>query len=230
MAVRYVYVPTAGSAGVQSLELEFDWFPGFAVSQKQKSIASLHLAAKKKGIQPVLEISSKSENELGVKLSAFNLSFKLKSSGQEVTVESAFQGSKVFSQAGPFFEFYKLSARDAKREVRLRQRGALVKFNFFGRDFPLRPRTFFYDWLYVKTLHTHDELAAQICQFQGFSDIEFNPEKSINCQAFSAALYVSLKRNDLLTEALASEASFHNTLRDFYEERERKSPLQQSFL
>ena len=36
-------------------------------------------------------------------------------------------------------------------------------------------------------------------QFDAFSDIAFNPERSINCQAYSAALYVSLSRRGLLS-------------------------------
>jgi hypothetical protein len=34
--------------------------------------------------------------------------------------------------------------------------------------------------------------------FQGFSDIAFNPQRSINCQAHAAALYISLfKRGEI---------------------------------
>ena len=31
-----------------------------------------------------------------------------------------------------------------------------------------------------------------------FTDIEFNPEKSLNCQAYSAALYSSMVKNKIL--------------------------------
>jgi ketosteroid isomerase-like protein len=41
-----------------------------------------------------------------------------------------------------------------------------------------------------------------------FSDIEINPKKSINCQARSVALYVSLRNKDLLVEALSGKAAF----------------------
>ena len=64
MAKRFVYVPTEGEPGVKEVEVEFEWYPGFAVSQKQKSIASLHHAADEAGFQSILEISSKSEDEL----------------------------------------------------------------------------------------------------------------------------------------------------------------------
>jgi hypothetical protein len=35
-------------------------------------------------------------------------------------------------------------------------------------------------------------------QYQAFTDIEFNPEKSLNCQAYSAALYLSMVKNNIL--------------------------------
>ena len=35
-------------------------------------------------------------------------------------------------------------------------------------------------------------------QYQAFTDIEFNPEKSLNCQAYSAALYLSMIKNNIL--------------------------------
>ena len=57
-----------------SRQYTFDWFPGFAVSQKQKSIESLHTAILKTDTHAKpLEISTKSTEPLGVSLSAFHL-------------------------------------------------------------------------------------------------------------------------------------------------------------
>jgi len=44
--------------------------------------------------------------------------------------------------------------------------------------------------------------------FFPFSDIEFNPKKSINCQARTCAVLVSLVRLDLIDEALSSKDRF----------------------
>jgi len=35
-------------------------------------------------------------------------------------------------------------------------------------------------------------------KYEAFTDIEFNPEKSINCQAYSIAMFVSLSKRNLL--------------------------------
>ena len=52
------------------------------------------------------------------------------------------------------------------------------------------------------------ELAQEVREFDAFTDIEFNPAKSINCQAAAAALYVSLCRNGKLEEAMSSREAF----------------------
>ena len=55
--------------------------------------------------------------------------------------------------------------------------------------FRLEPRTFFYDWLYVSALAGHPELVNELEHRAAFTDIEFNPKRSINCQAHSVALF-----------------------------------------
>lgn len=59
---------------VVSETYSFEWYSGFAVSQKQKSIKSLHNAIIKADVNAKpLEISTKSMETIGVKLSAFNI-------------------------------------------------------------------------------------------------------------------------------------------------------------
>jgi hypothetical protein len=125
-----------------------------------------------------------------------------------MTVEVAFQGSKVFEGGGPCIDLYERSSREAKRDGRLRESGELVRFQLGEERWPLEPKTAFYDWLYLQALRQQPDLASQLLRFAGFSDIEFNPKRSINCQARSAALYVALKKRGLLDEALSSKAAF----------------------
>ena len=73
MAKRLVYTPQSGGL-VKKDNVEFKWYPGFSLQQKQRSIAALHAAAENKlKLTPFLEISSKSPLGIGRKLSAFNL-------------------------------------------------------------------------------------------------------------------------------------------------------------
>ncbi|HXG11598.1 MAG TPA: hypothetical protein VNK04_17720 [Gemmataceae bacterium] len=186
--------------------LDFDWYPGFAKSQAQKSIASLHAAARERGLSPVLEISSKSDTALGVALSAFNLTLQL--GGRTMSVEAAFQGSKVFEHGGPFHDLYSGSSRDAKTDERIRSSGQLIGFNLLGEEWPTEPQTCFYDWLYITALAQHPELAREVVEFKAFSDIAFNPEKSLNCQARSAAVFVALSGQGLLAQVIRDRESY----------------------
>lgn len=208
--------------------LEFSWHPGMAKSQKQKSIKELHATASACGISPVLEISSKSEELLGVALSAFNLLITTKKRNLVFSVETAFQGSKIFERGGPYKDLIGLESHAAKKDIRLKESGNLVGFEFFGEKFPLIPRTYFYDWIYINALQQNDELAVQITRYQGFSDIEFNPNRSINCQAYSAALYLSLLRNEMLSEALTTPKRFLEITGKLYKAQKRNIVVQSS--
>ena len=200
MAKRPIFIPDfSGFPYVDAVDIEFKWHPGFAKSQLQKSIASLHAGAEKVNeISPILEISSKSTSHLGVSLSAFNLSLQTPDR-RRISVECAYQGSKVFENGGPYHELYSVSSREAKTDDRLRNSGALVAFNFCGEEFPTEPKTASYDWLYITALSQQKtDIVKALEMFQGFSDIVFNPNRSINCQARAAALFVSLSKNELI--------------------------------
>ena len=207
MAKRPIFTPNFnGFPYVDTVDIEFKWHPGFAKSQLQKSIASLHEASEKLNkISPILEISSKSTSRLGISLSAFNLPLKTPN-GRKMTVECAYQGSKVFENGGPYHELYSVPSRAAKTDDRLRNSGVLIAFNFCGEEFPTEPKTAFYDWLYMNALYQKKtDIMRELADFHGFSDIVFNPNRSLNCQARAAALFVSLSKNGLINEQILQD-------------------------
>jgi hypothetical protein len=230
MAIRPLFIPKYDSVGVTEKQIDFQWFPGLSASQKKKSIEALHSVVRQIGFERVLEISSKSENELGINLSAFNLKIKTKKYKKEFTVETAFQGSKVFERGGPYKDLFGLDSRSAKKDIRLKESGNLVEFEFFGRKFPLVPRTYFYDWIYINALDQNVTLSDDIKYFQCFTDIEFNPKKSINCQAHAVSLYLSLNHLNLLEEALESPESFLKITEGHYKKQQRNIGVQNSIL
>jgi hypothetical protein len=191
---------------VQEIPVSFSWSSGFAPIQKKKNVAAMHEAAKAKGLSPLLEVSTKSEERLGQRLSAFNL--KIDTPVGKISIEAAYQGSKVFKDGGPFTDIYGIDSRSAKRDERLKSSGPLVGFDFFGQKWPLIPKTAFYDWLYLSALEPHQEFLKKLFVYKGFTDIEFNPEKSFSCQARTCALLVSLIRLNALHEALRSQGDF----------------------
>ena len=144
MARRPVFVPDSDKLYVSEVSLDFEQFSGSSIQQKQRSIASLHASyVARFPSSRVLEVSSKSERDLGVQLSAFNL-----------MIEHPERGS------------------------------------------------------YSVECARHDKLVEQVMMFDAFTDIEHNPERSINCQARSVAKVVGLARAGLLADALQSPRAF----------------------
>lgn len=229
MASRPIYIPNLeGSALVVTIPVEFEWHPGLAPSQKKKSIKSLHDSAlEQHGISSVLEVSSKSERQLGVQLSAFNLMITTQKVGRTFSVECAYQSSKVFENGGPYLDLLEKSSREAKKDLRLQNSGTLKLFSFFGTSWELDPLTAFYDWLYINALKRKPEYWAELDNYQAFTDIEFNPDRSINCQAYSVALFCSLRQRGLLDEATSSKENFLSLVKSAPKNNARQNELKQ---
>ena len=208
MAERPVFVPaTTGRMFVHEVPVEFRWHPGMAPSQKKKNVVELHNAAHARGLQTLLEVSSKSDREIGKRLSAFHQKVKL-TDGSVHPLECVYQGSKVFANGGPFLDLFSVEPRVAKADERLKGSGRLIRFELEGKKFPLYPKSIFYDWLYANAIFPEREWLRRLGQIDGFTDIEFNPEKSVNCQARSCALFVALEKRNLLDAAMATFDSF----------------------
>lgn len=182
MATRPAYLIHNGKVVRQ--DYEFTWISGLSASQKQKCALSLHEAIRCTDASAnVLEVSTKSNVPLGVTMSAFNLML------DGFHLENVFQSGKVFAYGGPYPDLLYKHPREAKHEPRLRTSGELVGFRYQGVDFPTMPQTLFYDYIYIKAVQqslTPDEI-HQILDYNYFTDIEFNPAKSINTQAKTAA-------------------------------------------
>ena len=237
MAVRPVFVVNQEKNSlIKEINIEFKFHNGMAISQKQKSIRSLHEAAKELGIEEILEVSTKSEIELGNRLSAFNLSYFSKQLNKSISLEGVFQGSKVFETDGPHIDLYTKEPRDIKKDERISRDKKIVGFEFEDVKWKTEPKTAFYDWIYLKAVKSNidnfkNTLYEKILDYKAFTDIEFNPKKSINCQARSCALYVSLAKKKLLDIALESEEAFLEIIsKDSFYRIEKSEDLEQGEL
>ena len=218
MANRPVYCSTDESPYYKAIDIEFEFFSGFSIQQKQRSIRSLHESfIKNYSEKKVLEVSRKSANLIGNRLSAFNLKYKYE--GKFYPVECLFQGSKVFESGVVYQELYDGEPRAAKKDESLKSSGKIVGFKLFDKDFPSEPKDFFYNWLYINALVESKEVGKELLNYDSFTDIEFNPKKSINCQAIATAIYVGLYRNGLLEKALESSENFRTIV---YGEKQEK--------
>ena len=153
------------------------------------------------------EVSSAAKTELGNKLSAFNLKDK-----QGRLLECVFQSSKKFENGGPYLDLLDVAPNKAKKDARLKNSGNLIAFVKDGEEYPLIPRTAFYDFIYIDALMANHDLWVKIDNYDTFSDIWFNPDKSLNCQAEAMAIFRGLKESGHLEEAMKSYNDFVNTV------------------
>lgn len=213
MAIRPIFIVTNKKKQlVKELDLEFKYYNGFSLSQKVKSIESLHQSAKNKNYSNILEVSTKADNKLGWQLSAFNLMLEFEGN-KKISLECAFQGSKVFENNIQYEDLYLTDSLSAKKNIRLKTSGKLINFKFEDVLWDLEPKTSFYDWLYIRTLYlNYRDVINEIKDYKVFTDIEFNPKKSINCQARTCAILVSLINLDLLEFAISSKENFIKTV------------------
>lgn len=182
--------------------VEFQFHNGFSAEQKSRSIESMHRAigAISTGSQ-ILEVSSKSSSQLGVSLSAFNLKLHYKSI--PTSVESAFQGSKVFQDSGPYRDLISMQPWESKRDSRLKSSGLAIGYSDqFDNFYPLGKDSSFYDMVYLTALVSNPALLEKLSDYEIFTDIEFSKTKlgiqknrSFNTQARSCAIASTIYRH-----------------------------------
>lgn len=183
--------------------------------------------------EEILEVSTASHNyEVGQALSAMNLMYTDYNASKTYPVENWFHSSKVFQKDGKEYGPYRdlLDVRLAKRyldqnldrktaeklcgdplfdAIQSEITGAtMCAFRWLGEEYPLIPRSAFYDYLYVSALRQpqNEMLASKLLSFRVFTDIMFNPgsgvKRRFNTQARSCAIYVALAKRGLVVSAM----------------------------
>ena len=174
MAIRPIFISTGDiNHPFESKDIIFKWISGMTYSQKCKRRDSLASEiAKLYDIKRWLEVSTKSDKEVGVKLSAKNLVLNT-STGSDI-VENIYQCSKVFDE------------------------GKIVSFKYNDCVFENFPTGMFYDYIYMYAVLQNYDLIKNFVQYDIFTDIEFNPNKSLNTQARASAIFKTLYVNQSL--------------------------------
>ena len=178
MAVRPIYISTnIPENPFIKKDIEFNWIKGMSYKQKCKRREEFHKAianTKLYNIDKVLEISTKSDKELGVKLSALNLMVPI-IDGKKMSVEDIYQKAKIY---------------DDEHHI--------IEFKYLNTVFENEPYSMFYDYVYMLGLHANKELLTELNNYDIFTDIEFNPSKQLNTQARAAAIWNTLYRNNMI--------------------------------
>lgn len=206
MAIRKIFIPSAkGKKYVKEYEVEFPWDFGNSIKNTEESIRRMHAEAERRyGLKNLFEVSGASIMPLGRLLSAFQLPISV--GDIRTTVECAYQGSKVFENGGPYQDLYRIQSRRAKKDPRLKDSGELIGFQLGEEKFPSEPKEAFYNMIYISALQKFLDISNisnrrfknHFYNSGGFTDIYFNPNKSINCQARSVALFIALHKRNLI--------------------------------
>lgn len=195
IVTRPVYKPRLAKPYYAVEEVPFEYTSGAAPSIKTKnSLALRETYGKSHPKDKILEVSTKSDTELGRQLSPFNLTWEVGFLKKAFPVESVYHASKVFKSGGPYVDLFGSSPLDAKRDPRLSNSGELVHFRLNETKYPASPDILYYNWLYIQGLLDHPALASSLMNYDGFTDIEFNPSKGKQNQAKACAIYTSLAR------------------------------------
>lgn len=213
MAVRSVFVSKASYPFFEEIYVEFDWFGGFALSQKRKCQIGLHrnfLESYRE--HKTLEVSSSSLYSLGTELSAMNLSKRTKEG--LTSVESAFQSSRIYGTGdeaiGPFHDYLFLPGKECKKRVKELSKGLhSSRYLFDGMTFhaPAHHISQFYDYLFLNALlePENQEVREKLLRagYTAFTDLA---TKSLNCQARSCAIFVGLVQAGRIDEVKGYES------------------------
>ena len=206
MAERSVFVSKNTYPFFEEIHVQFDYFQGHSLSQKRKNQIGLHQNFLARYPEyKVLEVSGASLNSLGAALSAMNL--KKQTTKGLTSVESAFQSSRIYGindDIGPFPEYLFLPGKECKKLVKEKSQG-LISYHYYfdGMDFyaPKHFISLFYNYLYLNALCEKEnrEVAERLIagEFTAFSDLATT---SLNSQARSCAIFVSLYRSGMINE------------------------------
>ena len=141
----------------------------------------------------VLEISSRSDEPLGRRLSAMHLRAAGPDGDRGLPVESIYQAAKCYGDGGPDDQPI-TNGYDAKRHDRERRSaGPLRGFHHQGTFWPAASGSAFYDRLWIQAAAGASATRA-VQGYDAYSDQFHRPGQSVACQARSAAMLAGLDR------------------------------------
>ena len=218
MATRPVFIPIYRTPYVATQIIDFSWVMGMAKSQARKRVIELHNAANKEQLSNILEISTASNTTLGISLSAFNLPVTInfgpenEPNIQTHSVETIYQSSKVGqyggNKVGPHPEWLGLTGKEVKSKIKGTKMDSISLYRYGQNAWPPAPSESFFTWLYINGLMQQDGLIEKLAQYDGFTDIYFNPKKTTNCQARAAAQAVSMYKIGKIETIMTTRASY----------------------
>lgn len=204
--IRPVFIPIKRKPFYKQINISFHTSGLSTFTEKQESIKELHSKFYEKYPQyNILEISTKSLQELGVQLSAFNLMKYEAPIKKKIAVENIYQACKKFAKYGPYIDLFYVTPKEAKKDERISYSGKVLGYVYHGDEFPTNPEYLFFDYVYISALYENLRIANEIDEYDAFTDIEFDPSIGTNCQAATVARLKGMLMANLDVPAILKE-------------------------
>ncbi len=209
MAKRLYFIAKPSYQGlIVEKTINFEYFRGQNPKQKRKSVDAMqHAIMATESGGKILEVSKESTSDLGIKLSSINLMYKTRE-GKSYPVLNIFESSKVFEFGGPYRGLLTADPNDLKNDVRLKDSGRLLGFHFEDVPYSLTPRSLFFDYIYIKALNDRKTIHDELLNYDMITDVTYQMGKMFASSARACAYFISLKKTNLIDEALESTDSF----------------------
>lgn len=203
MTIRPIYMPSYRHpyCDVWNAQL-MQFVPNTTKERAQRNIQEVFRVFQKRfPDKKILEVSLFSPQiPLGTDLCPQFLCKKMESLDGMIPVESILHASKIFTGGGPYTDLFTANPLEIKNDPRLRSSGILTSYTFEGEEYPIHPRTAFFDFIYMLALvePQNHALTRELLQYDAFCDITYQETKDFVCPARSLTIFVSLMRQGLL--------------------------------
>ena len=220
MATRYIY-----ATGLPPMHLDFEWHAGTAIQQRRRSSKALRNAMYSAGVRArTLEVSSASDKELGIKLSAFNLKILNEETGAMNTLECLYHGTKRYQSGDRPVHLFGTDSLVAKKYEAPSSWGYKDGFEYKGVHYKGAGvgASLYYNWLYIYALATYNkELATEILSggYVVFTDVQAKFLPQAVCQAQSCSQFVAFASKYTIEEISTKLKAFEGymeLLKEFY--------------
>jgi len=209
MAKRLYFIAKPSYQGlIVEKTIHFEYFRGQNLSQKHKSIESMHHAIRAfESGGKILEISTVSPDPLGRKLAGVFVLAE-NEDGNDVSVMNIFESAKVFERGGPYRDLLEKDPLEVSEDERLRNSGRLLGFHYQNESYSLSPRTLFFDWIYMSALYEQKALHEELAAYDIVTDIEYSMNNMFASSARACARFISLYHTGLLDDTMKDIDSF----------------------
>lgn len=208
MARRLYFIPKSSYQGlILEKSVYFPEIRGEKEHSMKKTMETMHhvIRAQESGGR-ILEVSPYG-GAIGKACTPWLLKLSTKD-GESLPVAALYEAAKVFEFGGPYEDLRNKRPESVLGDPRLKNSGDLMGFHFEKEAFTTTPRHKFFDYLYIRALKEREDLKEALLKAEIVTDITYQMSSMYLSPARSVSYFISLCKEGLLEEVLASSEAF----------------------